>query len=395
MMADRSWLRSEASRALLPFSAAVLSLILIASAARADATLPSALATRIADAAVEGRTTEATVAASDEPSASHGNRRLNAVAIELIADHPELVQPIVEAALTADPEGRDALVASVAEAFPGFTAEIALAQPAPTLGEAEGEQVELTFSLGLLPEPELLPIDKRPPTWPILPEEGGADGYADIDPLWPINLAIFYVNGTLDWILFEPIAEIYSAVMWDPAEEAVGRAFDNLGEPLTFVNDLLQLEFTKAGIALGRFLINSTFGIAGLFDVAKTMNLPRHKADFGQTLYRYGIGDGIYIVLPLFGPSTLRDAAGFGVDFVIDPRRLVYFYRGDVALGLAIGEGVVRRAEVYDEAKFIELYAEHPYDAVRAWTWQQRSRFLAGACEEPTTIVCSGAVGGK
>ncbi|MGD9537884.1 MAG: VacJ family lipoprotein [Alphaproteobacteria bacterium] len=358
--------------------------------ARAD-TLPPEIAGRIDAAASEGRNLEAEIAGSPEERAKRGNRRLNAEVLSLIAEHPALVEEIVSAALGADPEARDALIASTAAAFPGFMAEIALAEPEPEIGEGQVEQIELTFGLGLVNDPPYVPLDRRPPSWPIFPEEGGADGYAEIDPLYPLNIAIFYVNGTLDWVLFEPVAEIYSAIMWDPAERAIGRAFNNLREPLTFVNDLLQFEFERAGIALGRFLINSTFGVLGLFDVAEDMNLPRHKADFGQTLHSWGIGDGIYLVLPLFGPTTLRDAVGIGVDFFIDPRQLVL--EGDTALALNIGEAIARRAEYFDVGNFLELYAESPYAASRAWAYQQRMRFLNGECDAPNTISCTAELG--
>jgi phospholipid-binding lipoprotein MlaA len=376
---------------LLTFGFALALILSLLSFAAMANTMPPEMAERIYSVATDGRNLEAEVGKTGPAHKSHDNRQLNALVLQLIAEHPDLTEAIVSAALTADPEGSHALIASTAAAFPGFMAQIALAEPEPEPGRGEGEQLELTFSLGLINNPPFVAPELRPLSWPIFPEEGGADGYADIDPLYPLNIAIFYVNGTLDWLFLEPIAEAYSWLMWDPAERAIGRAFNNLREPITFVNDVLQFEFERAGIALGRFLINSTFGVLGLFDVAEGMNLPRHKADFGQTLHSWGIGDGIYLVLPLFGPSTLRDAVGIGADFLLDPWQLVL--DGDLALGLAIGEGVIRRAEYFDVSNFLELYAESPYAAARAWHYQQRTRFLNGECDAPNTVSCTAGMG--
>ena len=233
-----------------------------------------------------------------------------------------------------------------------------------------------------------VPVEERPKNWPILPEEGGPDGYADIDPLRPLNIVIFYANGALDYIILEPLAKTYAAIMPDEAEAALSRAFDNLAAPVTFINDLLQLEFENAGITLARFVLNSTVGVGGLIDVAVNAGLPPHKADFGQTLHRYGVGDGIYLVLPLFGGTTLRDAVGLGVDILISPRGLVF--DDSVSLGLSIGEAIVRRAEYIGPADFLEAYAQNHYEAARAWTYQRRERFLSEGCDQPSLIICIG-----
>lgn len=313
------------------------------------------------------------------------NVRLETAVLNAINERPDLIVPIVETAILADPERKRALITRIAASYPSVEPLIS-GRTAPRL-VADGLEVEsIVYLSSNFDDPPWLEPNKRPPEWPILPEEGGPDGYSDIDPLEPINKAIFYFNGALDYIVFEPISKTYAEIMPDEVEEAFGRAFDNLGLPLTFINDILQFDLENASTTLARFVINSTIGIAGLFDVAKEFGLEPHKADFGQTLHRYGFGDGIYIVLPLFGPTTLRDGIGFGVDFAIDPRQLVL--EGDVALGLAVGEGIVRRSQLFEPADFIEIYSEDPYAAVRAWTWQQRTRFLKTECEKPTVIIC-------
>jgi phospholipid-binding lipoprotein MlaA len=313
------------------------------------------------------------------------NARLEAAVMKAINARPDLIVPIVETAILADPERKRALIKRVAASYPSVEPLVS-GRSAPHM-VADGLEAEsIVYLSSNFDDPPWLEPNKRPPNWPILPEEGGPDGYAEIDPLAPINEAIFYFNGAVDYLLFEPISKVYAAIMPDVAEEAFGRAFNNLGEPITFINDILQFDLENAGTTLARFVINSTIGILGLFDVAKEFGLERHKADFGQTLHRYGFGDGIYIVMPIFGPSTVRDAIGFFADFLVDPRQLVF--ESEAAVLIAPGELVVRRSEVFEPADFIEIYAEDPYTAVRAWTWQQRTRFLKAECDKPTVIVC-------
>ena len=229
-----------------------------------------------------------------------------------------------------------------------------------------------------------LPIEERGGDWPVLPREGGADEYDD--PLEDVNRVIFYVNGALDFLFLEPIALFYRGMMPTDARHAVSRAFTNLAEPVVATNHLLQGDPDRAGTTLGRFAVNSTVGVAGLFDVAADWGFGAVDTDFGQTLHRYGIGDGPYLVLPFLGSYTVRDAIGFGVDGLLDPR--TYLLDPTPRLGLALGEGVVRREEVIEPVDFLSKYAANHYDAVRAWTYQQRQRELTGGCTEPVYVVC-------
>jgi phospholipid-binding lipoprotein MlaA len=134
-----------------------------------------------------------------------------------------------------------------------------------------------------------------------------------------VNRAIFEVNRTIDETLLKPAAIIYRGVVPEWGRDKVSNFLGNLGEPVTFFNDLLQAEWERAGVSLGRFLLNSTVGVFGFVDVAVHAGLEKHTEDFGQTLAVWGVPEGPYLVLPLFGPSNPRDAIGLVADFLMDP----------------------------------------------------------------------------
>jgi phospholipid-binding lipoprotein MlaA len=113
-----------------------------------------------------------------------------------------------------------------------------------------------------------------------------------------------------------PIVRGYEFITPNPVEDMVSNFFNNLHEVTTLINSLLQFKGGKSGLTLSRMLVNTTVGIGGLFDVATKVDVPKQNEDFGQTLGFYGLGPGPYIVLPVFGPSTLRDTGGLAVDSV-------------------------------------------------------------------------------
>lgn len=141
------------------------------------------------------------------------------------------------------------------------------------------------------------------------------------DPLEPFNRGVFEFNRIVDGLVLKPASQIYELTVPEPGRRGVTNFLRNLRAPVVFVNHLLQGEGEQAGITLGRFMINSTMGIFGIFDFASVVGVePRREADFGQTLGVWGVGGGAYLVLPILGPSTLRDAGGIVVDgFVFDP----------------------------------------------------------------------------
>lgn len=149
------------------------------------------------------------------------------------------------------------------------------------------------------------------------------------DPLESFNRGMFSANKKLDKILIKPLAVAYDKSIPHPIKTSVLHFFDNIWTIPTIANDLLQFEFRQASIATARFVLNTTIGIGGIFDVASTVKkLPPHKQDFGHTLERWGYKKSIYLVLPVFGPSTVRDGVGRVVTlFYMTP----YLYLDSVA----------------------------------------------------------------
>ena len=165
------------------------------------------------------------------------------------------------------------------------------------------------------------------------------------DPWEKFNRKIFAFNDTLDSYAFKPLAKGYRFVTPDTVEEGFSRVFSNLGEIVTIANDLLQGKFMQASNDTGRFLINSTLGLGGFFDVADNLGFEKNDGeDFGQTLGFYGLKEGPFIMLPIFGPSTLRDAPSRIVDQLINPISEI----DDIPARNALygTDGVVQRADL-------------------------------------------------
>ncbi len=139
------------------------------------------------------------------------------------------------------------------------------------------------------------------------------------DPFERVNRAMFTFNVKVDRYVARPIARGYRRVIPRPVRTGISNFFRNLREPIVILNGLLQAKFKQAGSDLGRFLMNSTVGFYGLLDVASKAGLKKHDEDFGQTLGRWGVREGPYLVLPFFGPSGVRDGFGLAVDIQVDP----------------------------------------------------------------------------
>ncbi len=194
------------------------------------------------------------------------------------------------------------------------------------------------------------------------------------DPIEPFNRAMFWFNDKLYFYLLKPVARVYRIVP-EPARESVSKAFSNLGTPVRFVNATLQLKLKEAGTELGRFVINSTIGILGLFDPARGMGLKKHEEDFGQTLGHYGAGPGFYLVIPVFGPSNLRDGVGRIADSLVDPITSPYYLelKQLEEIGLKTYDQVNDLSIDKDTYEGIKRDALDPYLFVRSAYMQHRA----------------------
>ena len=169
-----------------------------------------------------------------------------------------------------------------------------------------------------LPVAMLLPLALLPLAGCATPRAGGLE-VAEADRWEATNRKIYKFNKGVDRYALKPAATVYRTVIPKPGRQAVTNAYNNYGEPLTFVNDLLQGKIKKAFRSLDRFLLNTTLGVGGIVDVATDMGRPEEPEDFGQTFAQWGIKSGPYLMLPFLGPSTLRDAFGTGFDFFAQP----------------------------------------------------------------------------
>jgi len=201
---------------------------------------------------------------------------------------------------------------------------------------------------------------------------------APYDPLEGMNRVFFDLNQRLDRNAALPAATYYAETVPDPIRDRVRNVLSNLGGPVTAANYLLQGEVSYAGEAAGRFLVNSTLGLAGIFDVATDWDMPHRSRDMGLTLGTYGVPEGPYLVLPLGGSSALRDLAGSYVDGYFSPLRYVGRYEGRAYVGLfrnVLGtvDSRSRNLEAYRE---IERNSVDYYATMRSRYLQRRAQMI-------------------
>lgn len=231
------------------------------------------------------------------------------------------------------------------------------------------------------------------------PADDDPDGQAEFeqinDPLEPTNRAIFSFNEEVDTYLLRPAAQGYRFVVPPFGRDRIADFLNNLKTPIYLTNDLLQGNFTLAGATLERFLLNSSFGVFGLMDVADPMGIPGHQSDFGQTLGVWGIGEGPYVVLPLFGPSNPRDAVGLAAESFADP--LDYYLQNNSMHWLSwtrLGLTAVSQREAYlDVLDDVKRTSLDYYSAMRSLYRQRRNAQINGAKNPSQYMVPSTGTG--
>lgn len=211
-------------------------------------------------------------------------------------------------------------------------------------------------------------------TFPALAEE------KDPDPWEGFNRTMFSFNTKVDNNLLRPTAVGYKKIMPAPGRTALSNFFSNVGDITTIVNDIGQLKMAQAGSDIARFLINTTVGFFGVFDVATNIGLKKHDEDFGQTLGYWGVPSGPYLVLPLLGPSTVRDSTGLGIEYTADLGYANVGRNGTEDTGIALVHGVNTRAKLLDVEGMV---SGDPYVFLRSFYLQRRDFLINdGAIED-------------
>lgn len=218
------------------------------------------------------------------------------------------------------------------------------------------------------------------------------------DPLESMNRRIFNFNEMVYDNVFDPAARTYKRIMPDPLELVVGNFFSNLNDVVVITNSVLQLNYESALATGARLVINTTFGVFGLIDIASDIsavsdiNLSKRNEDFGQTLGRYGVASGPYIVLPFLGPSSARDTFGLAVDsFFMDPisqgvtgvfmNNVAYINSPELRFPVAAAYAINKRAQFLDEDRTLEEAALDKYEFMRDAYLQRRVSLINNSAE--------------
>ncbi len=214
----------------------------------------------------------------------------------------------------------------------------------------------------------------------LLPSATIAEEGPDYDPWQRMNRGIFWFNDRADHYVVEPVATGWDMIVPTRAERSISNFFANLRFPVVMTNDLLQGKPMAAAVDVSRFMVNTTFGLAGLFDPASIWGLQRHEEDFGQTLGVWGVPPGPYLVLPLLGPSNPRDTAGIPVDYALSITPLVL--NGFWWTGAGVVNIVNTRAQVLDQVRQAKQASVDYYVFARNAYYQHRKAQVNDQKEE-------------
>ncbi len=199
------------------------------------------------------------------------------------------------------------------------------------------------------------------------------------DPFESLNRRTFTFNRGFEKIFIDPVVDFYGWATPEIMQKGAHNGFENLGTPSVAINKLLQGRLRESGIASGRFVVNSTLGIVGIFDPAQRMGLVKQQADFGQTLSIYGLHSGPYMVIPLLGPTTVRDSAGFLMDFCFRPD--TYLLTPSITMFLIGGYGLTLKEETQTALDALRANAVDEYAVIRSLYLMHRASQLRGGAE--------------
>jgi phospholipid-binding lipoprotein MlaA len=236
------------------------------------------------------------------------------------------------------------------------------------------------------PESPLVEAEASPPEESTATEQAAADGNPDTgesvivvtgqlgappgDPLASVNATTFDITQSVDKAIVGPVAMAYESKIPEPVRDGISNFLDNLREPLVFLNFLLQLKPGKAAETFGRFAVNSTIGVGGLFDVArkKPINLPRRSNGFSDTMGYYGVKPGAFLFLPILGPTTIRDVIGGGLDSLLLPTAVGSpFNKLEYNIPTGALNSLGERADFDDQLQKIREESDDPYTAAREY----------------------------
>lgn len=194
------------------------------------------------------------------------------------------------------------------------------------------------------------------------------------DPWQPYNRAMFRFNTDFDNAFFKPAAQGYQAITPEPVNHGITNFFNNVADVTSAVNNVLQFKLSRAGTDVGRVLVNTTVGLVGFIDVATNMGIPSYKEDFGQTLGYWGFGDGPYFVMPILGPSSVRDTFGFAGDVLIDP--FFSLQKDEIYWGFVVLRAIDTRAGLLAAGDLVDEAALDRYAFVRDAYLQRRRNLV-------------------
>jgi len=220
------------------------------------------------------------------------------------------------------------------------------------------------------------------------PPANDPDAIADFretnDPIEPTNRVFYAINNGIDTVLLKPLAQAYRAVLPQTVRTHTHNFLANLGEPVQLFNDMFEAKPRRAGDSLMRLMLNTTIGVGGVFDVATDLGWPDHDSDSGITLALWGIPNGPYLFLPILGPSSPREAAGFGMDYAVNPLSWIGHGQTDTVLGYSKTalSAIDARAAVLDDLDKITSQALDPYATIRSLYRQHRQSQIDSARED-------------